>query len=150
MKKFVLITGLVAIVAAAGCLPFLFSDAAAQQTERESDGAKDELAIGERRMFMRRKLATVHKVVEGLATEDFDMLKAGAVELVTIAETAAWKSTRDPFYTQYSGHFEQAAKDLIKAAEAKSVEKATFAYMHVTMSCTACHQHVRGRKRVAR
>ena len=99
---------------------------------------------------MRAKLAMVQKIVEGISTEDFDMVEAGATELVTLAESAAWKSSRDPYYRHYSGNFEQAARGLIDAAKRESVEKSTFAYVHVTFSCTACHQHVRSTIRTAR
>ncbi|MEZ6132207.1 MAG: hypothetical protein R3C59_26400 [Planctomycetaceae bacterium] len=149
MKKYAWMLGPVVLLAAISCWPLIFSAQAAQPTDTAA-GQRDELAIGERRMFMRAKLSMVHQIVEGMAAEDFDMVKKGASELVTIAESAAWKSTNDPFYTQYSGNFEHAAKGLIRAAESKSIEKATFAYMHVTMSCTACHQHVRNTTRVAR
>lgn len=114
------------------------------------DKKEDSPETTEREIFMRRKLAMVNKIVEGIATEDFGLIEQGGRELVEIAESAAWKSTKDPFYGHYSSNFEQAAKGLIDAAQRKSVDKATFAYVHVTFSCTACHQHVRGTVRVAR
>ncbi|MCA9059985.1 MAG: cytochrome c, partial [Planctomycetaceae bacterium] len=104
----------------------------------------------DRSEFMREKLAMTGRIVEGLATEDFDLIRQGATELNSLSEHAAWKAPNDPYYEYYSGNFSQAARQLITAAESNSVEKATYAYMHVTVSCTACHQHVRGRVRVAR
>lgn len=103
----------------------------------------------DRQQFMRGKLAMVNKIVEGIATDDFELIEKGGMELVALAESADWKSSKDPYYHQYSANFEHATRGLIEAAKAKSVEKATFAYMHVTISCTACHQHVRGVVRVA-
>lgn len=104
----------------------------------------------ERQLFMRGKLAMVQKIVEGITTEDYEMIDSGGLELATLTESAAWKSDRDPYYQYYSRNFEQAVKGLISAAKSESVEKATFAYVHVTISCTACHQHVRGTVRTAR
>ncbi|MEZ6123190.1 MAG: hypothetical protein R3C49_08465 [Planctomycetaceae bacterium] len=104
----------------------------------------------QRQRFMRSKLNMVQKIVEGIATEDFRMIRDGGMELAALAESAAWKSAGDPFYAQYSAAFEETVKVLISAADSKSVEKATFAYVHVTISCTACHQHVRGTVRTAR
>jgi len=66
-----------------------------------------------------------------------------------LSESAAWASDGDPFYRHYSSNFEQAIGSLLKAADAKSPEKVTFAYMHVMVSCTACHQHVRNTVRVS-
>ena len=103
-----------------------------------------------RQIDMRSKLAMVQKIVEGISTEDFETIEAGATELATLAESAAWKSSRDPYYRHYSANFEQAARGLIDAAKRESVEKSTFAYVHATFACTACHQHVRGTIRTAR
>ena len=100
--------------------------------------------------FMRRKLSTVHKVVEGLATEDFDLIEEGANELLAIRESAHWEASTDPFYVFYTRDFEKTAKQLRQAAKDQSVETATFAYVHMTYSCTACHQRVRGVKRVSK
>ncbi len=99
--------------------------------------------------FMRGKLKMVGAIVEGMATEDFEMVSDGARELAELAESAAWAADRDPFYRHYSSSFEQAVGGLLSAAESESVEKVTFAYVHVTFSCTACHQHVRNVNRVA-
>lgn len=98
---------------------------------------------------MREKLSMVNKVVEGLTTEDFDLVKEGGRELAALTESAAWASGRDPYYRRYSANFEQAVRGLIEAAETESPEKVTFAYVHVTFSCTACHQHVRNVTRLA-
>jgi cytochrome c556 len=104
----------------------------------------------DRQIFMRSKLAMVQKIVEGITTEDYKMIEKGGLELAALAESAAWKSTQDPYYGQYSANFEYAIKGLLAAAKSESVEKSTFAYVHVTISCTACHQHVRGTARTAR
>ena len=110
----------------------------------------DDESKSDRQQFMRRKLSMVQNIVEGIAVEDFDLISKGGMELLALAESATWKSTKDPYYRHYSANFEQSAKGLLAAAKSESVEKATFAYVHVTFSCTACHQHVRGTVRVAR
>jgi hypothetical protein len=102
-----------------------------------------------RQDFMRAKLAMVHKIVDGLATEDFELIEEGATELVKISDSAAWQVPNDVYYRYYSANFEHAARALVKVAQAKSIEKATFSYVHVTISCTACHQHVRNAFQVA-
>jgi len=119
-----------------------------ETTAQDNKPVPPENDKAEHREFMRGKLSMAQKIIEGIATEDFDMIKQGGLELVSIAESAAWKSTRDPIYQYYSANFEQAAKSLIDAAKSKSVEKATFAYVHVNFSCTTCHQHVQ-RNRVS-
>lgn len=91
----------------------------------------------------------VGEIVEGMTTDDFELVTQGGKELAELAESAAWAADRDPFYRHYSSNFEQSVRNLITAAESESVEKVTFAYVHVTFSCTACHQHVRNVNRVA-
>lgn len=128
----------------------VFTLAAGLRFERISaqDSKDDETDI-DRQRFMRGKLKMVNKIVEGISTEEFDLVEEGALELAALSESATWKSTKDPFYGHYSSNFEHAVRGLLAAAKSESIEKATFAYVHVTISCTACHQHVRGTKRVA-
>ncbi len=116
--------------------------AATLHAVQKSDAAQQE--------FMRQKLSMVYNIVEGLAQEDFELIEKGAKNLLALAESAEWQSTKDPYYRHYSGNFRQAAKGLMAAAQSESVEKATYAYIHVTVSCTACHQHVRNTVRLAR
>ena len=99
--------------------------------------------------FMRKKLEMVSTIVEGMATDDFEMVDQGGRQLAELAESAAWAADRDPFYRHYSNSFEQAVRGLITAAKSESIEKVTYAYVHVTFSCTACHQHIRNVDRVA-
>ena len=112
-----------------------FKTDAAETSGKSSDSVKSE--------FMRAKLATTQKIVQGLATEDFALIKKGADELLTISENAAWQVRRDPIYMHYSSNFQQMATRMKRSAEQRNIEGATFAYIHVTVSCMACHQHVR-------
>lgn len=99
--------------------------------------------------FMQAKLTATHLVVDGLAYEDFGQIEEGADKLLQITELASWKVRRDPVYMHYAGDFERTATRLRDAARAHSIEKATFAYVHLTVSCTACHQHVRNVVQIA-
>lgn len=99
--------------------------------------------------FMQAKLAATHEIVDGLAYEDFTRIERGAVELLRVAELASWKVRRDPLYMHYTTDFEETAVRLRDAARRRSIDSATFAYMHLTVSCTACHQHVRNVVQVA-
>lgn len=103
----------------------------------------------EAEMFMRSKLSMAHKIIDGLATDDFTLVESGAVELANLADAAAWKRPEDRYYSYYSGSFEQAARRLIDAAQSESPEQSVYAWVGVQFSCTACHQHVRRVHRVA-
>lgn len=99
--------------------------------------------------FMHAKLEATHQVIDGLAYEDYDRIEQGAEKLLQITELASWKVRRDPVYMHYAGDFERTATRLRDAARSRSIEKATFASIHLTVSCTACHQHVRNVVQVA-
>lgn len=93
--------------------------------------------------FMHAKLEATHQIVDGLAFEDFDRITNGAEELLSLGDQASWKVRRDPLYMHYAADFESTALRLRDAARKHSIESATFAYVHLTVSCTACHNHVR-------
>lgn len=93
--------------------------------------------------FMHAKLQATHQIIDGLAYENFSDIAKGADELLRMTELSSWKVRRAPVYMHYSADFERTALRLRDAARAGRLEKATFAYMHLTVSCTTCHQHVR-------
>ncbi len=152
-RKLSLTAGILCVAAASLCCyapwttalsdenrPLAFAQAAKAETADSAD----------RKIDMRSKLKMVQQIVEGIATEDYEMIDKGGMELLELAESAAWKSAHEPYYKHYSTNFEHSSRGLIQAAKSKSIEKATFAYIHVTISCTGCHQHVRNAVRTAR
>lgn len=94
--------------------------------------------------FMRQKLGSTNKIVEGLAVENFPLIIEGTDELLHLAEEASWRVRRDEYYMYYSRDFKETVRELQDAAKARNLERATFAYNHATLSCTVCHRHVRG------
>ncbi len=152
MKKTLVAATIIVVVMAACCAQNFSATANSDEVKHRSNPVQivvQQDDDGDRSRFMRKKLTMVQQVVEGIATEDFDMIRKGGMELAALAESAAFKSAGDPYYKHYSANFEHAVKGLVSAAQSQSVEKATFAYVHVTISCTACHQHVRGTVRTA-
>jgi hypothetical protein len=137
---------LCAVVALASLVSF-HSTAAEKHPPPASRSLETEEASG--KLFMHAKLLATHQVVDGLAFEDFARIERGADELLRMTELASWKVRRDPIYMHYSSDFETTALRLLDAARARSIEKATFAYMHLTVSCTACHLHVRNVVQIA-
>lgn len=99
--------------------------------------------------FMHSKLRATHQIVDGLAFEDFAVIEKGASALIHVGEMASSNVRRNPVYMQYAADFENTAVQLRDAARARSIEKATFAYMHLTVSCAACHRHVRNVVQIA-
>jgi hypothetical protein len=94
--------------------------------------------------FMRAKLGASNQVLEGLVTEDFDLIRKGAVKLQVLSSAEEWRISEDAIYRQYSAEFRRIAEQLEKRAKDEKLEAAALSWMEATMSCIECHKHVRG------
>lgn len=95
--------------------------------------------------FMRDKLELSQKALEGVATEDWDLVIAKGTKLSAITQEADWRVFENPNYDAQSKAFRQHVDSLVKAAKKKDLDGATLAYVRVTMSCVDCHTAVRGK-----
>jgi hypothetical protein len=97
------------------------------------------------REFMRDKLELSQRVLEGLATEDYDLIIAKGTKLSAMSKEADWRVFENPNYDQQSAIFRRHVDSLVKAARDNNLDAATLAYVRVTMSCVDCHKLVRGK-----
>jgi len=95
--------------------------------------------------FMRDKLELSQRVLEGLATEDYDLIIVKGTKLSAMSKEADWRAFENPDYDQQSVIFRRHVDSLVKAAKDKNLDAATLAYVRVTMSCVDCHKLVRGK-----
>jgi hypothetical protein len=95
--------------------------------------------------FMRDKLELSQKVLEGVTTEDWDLVVAKGTKLSAMTEQADWRVFENPDYDQQSKAFKQHVDALVRAAKKKDIDAATLAYVRATMSCVDCHKLVRGK-----
>ena len=93
--------------------------------------------------FMKQKLHHAQKVLEGLATQDFDMIRSSAGRLKQISQEANWRVLQTPAYLQHSVEFRRTTDALVSAAKQRNVDGASLAYVDMTMKCINCHKHVR-------
>ncbi len=93
--------------------------------------------------FMRAKLMHSQKVLEGLTTENFDMVAKNSQEMSLLSQAAGWQVLQTPEYMQRSAEFRRSADALTEAAKDKNLDGATLAYVDVTMKCVECHKYVR-------
>lgn len=98
------------------------------------------------REFMRDKLQLSQQVLEGLVTEDFDLVIAKASKLSAMTQEADWRVFQNPDYERYSAEFQRHVDSLRRSAENRNLDGATLAYTKSTQSCIECHKFVRGRK----
>jgi hypothetical protein len=96
------------------------------------------------RQFMRRKLEASGKVLEGLAIEDFALIKEGAKTLNEMSTAEKWRVTNDALYRNFSDDFQRVTGDLVKAAEDENLDRAALKWVEATMGCIECHRHARG------
>ncbi len=130
------LTALVAVLAMAALLPVLSGEPWDQG--RPLQPTKDKV-----KNLLVQKLKHAHKVLEGIALGDYEMIAHHADELVLISKQAEWMAVRSPRYEIYSNEFRQAAEELIGHAKKRKLEAATLSYMEMTMSCVRCHKYLR-------
>ena len=95
--------------------------------------------------FMRDKLGLTQKILEGLATEDYDLMIAKGTQLSAMTKEANWRLFENPNYDEQSAAFRKQVDALVAAAKKKNLDAATLAYVRLTMSCVECHKAVRGK-----
>lgn len=95
--------------------------------------------------FMRDKLELSKRVLEGLATEDFDLIASKARRLAAMSQEPSWSLIEHPDYARLSAEFRKNVEMLGSAAQNKNLDGVTLAYVRVTMSCVDCHKFVRGK-----
>jgi len=95
--------------------------------------------------FMRDKLELTQKILEGLATEDYDLMIAKGTQLSAMTKEANWRLFENPNYDEQSAAFRKQVDALVAAAKKKNLDAATLAYVRLTMSCVECHKAVRGK-----
>jgi hypothetical protein len=119
----------------------LFLYAASGSTAADKEPAEKKTAT---QTFMREKLKDAQRVLEGLATADFKLVKQGAEHMEIMSRATEWHVVEGPVYAQYSAEFRRNCEQLIKRAEEKNIDSATLAYLQLTMSCINCHKFMQG------
>jgi hypothetical protein len=95
--------------------------------------------------FMRDKLELSQRVLEGIVTEDYDLIIAKGTRLSAMTKEADWRLFENPDYDQQSLTFRRQVDALVKGAKDKNLDAVTLAYVRMTMSCVDCHKLVRGK-----
>ncbi|MBL8817526.1 MAG: cytochrome c [Planctomyces sp.] len=93
--------------------------------------------------FMARKLKSSQRTIEGVMTNDFQLIRDECSKMVDLSRHAAWKQLASPVYIQDTADFVAAAEFLEKMAAAEDAEGTSMAFSRLTASCANCHLHVR-------
>jgi len=110
----------------------------------EKELAKRNIPVNqELRDFMRKKLEASNDILEGLTTDDTDLIEKGAKKLAELSGAEEWRISKDAMYKQFSNEFTRNAEKLVEAAKEKNIDRAALRWMDTTMSCIECHRFVR-------
>ena len=95
------------------------------------------------KVFMRVKLASSQKLLEGLVTRDFDLMHDAALEMKDMSEASEWPRADDSTYTHYNLDFQRHCRTLARLADEENLAGAAFTYQQITSACINCHDYVR-------
>jgi hypothetical protein len=99
--------------------------------------------------LMRAKVASSHKIMEGLVAKDFPEIRMGADEILRICRATEWEANSDPVYAHHRSELIRQANKLIDAADQSNLDATTFAYFNALTTCINCHDHCRDVLKIA-
>jgi cytochrome c556 len=109
---------------------------------------KDPPSLPNEAQVMQVKLKRAQAVLEALTKEDFKTLQESADSLSRISKATEFlRAYKTEEYEFQARVFQRSADALAAKAKEKNIDGATLAYIDMTQSCVACHNHFRGRKR---
>lgn len=132
------------VMAAGGSQPSGRQLAQAQKKEEKPKTPRSRPIDQDLRHFMRVKLEASGKILEGLAVEDYALVKEGATKLHEMSTAEKWRVTNDALYRNFSDEFQRVTRELVEAAGEENLDRAALKWMDATMSCIECHRYVRG------
>jgi hypothetical protein len=95
--------------------------------------------------LMQKKLEQAQKILEGLATEDFDSIAKNAKAMNGLTVLEQWFRAKEPDYQMQLKSFRFANQELIRLAEEGNIDGASVAYIQLTISCVNCHKYMRAK-----
>lgn len=97
--------------------------------------------------LMREKLDRAQQLFEAVVLARFPAAGRHAGELLRISEESAWMAAPTMAYLQHAAEFQEAARDLRAAADARDMDEVSIAYMTLVSTCVQCHRQLRGAAR---
>ena len=93
--------------------------------------------------FMRVKLKQSQGILEGLTTENYEMIAKHAQEMSLLSQASTWQVLQTVEYNERSKEFRRSVDALTDAAKKRELDAASLAYVDVTLKCVNCHKYVR-------
>ncbi len=98
--------------------------------------------------FMRAKLVGSQKVLDGLVTEDFQLIKNGAQSMKQMSLAVQWPTADDAVYQHYGTEFRLQCDKLVELADEQNLQGTHYTFLQMTTTCVNCHSYVRKQFRV--
>lgn len=96
--------------------------------------------------FMRKKLDSSSKILEGLTTEDAELIQQGAKALLDMSKAEKWNVIADEDYREFNRDFRSAVRKLNEAAEGENFDNAALQWFDAVKGCVECHKYVRAQR----
>ena len=126
----------------------LLTLSAAHGPAQNAKDKQDPPPLPSEQQVMQVKLKRAQAVLEALVKEDFKSLEQYAGSLAEISRATAFlRAYKTEEYELLARVFQKSADTLAAKSRDKNLDGATLAYLDMTQSCVACHNHFRGRKR---
>ncbi|HTN76745.1 MAG TPA: hypothetical protein VL096_15910 [Pirellulaceae bacterium] len=97
-------------------------------------------------VWMRTKLEHSQKILDGLATADFDAIASHAKSMHTLTELEKHVRAGAPGYRTQLQFFRHATEDMVKQANKKNLDGCAIAFQQMTLSCINCHKVLRDKE----
>lgn len=94
-------------------------------------------------VFMRAKLKHSQNVLEGLTSENYDLIAKSSQEMSLLSQASTWQVLQTAEYRERSMEFRRSVDAVTEAAKKKQLDAAALAYVDVTLKCVSCHKYVR-------
>ncbi|MFM7164482.1 MAG: cytochrome c [Planctomycetaceae bacterium] len=94
--------------------------------------------------LMQQKMAVAQQAFEAVARGNFQDTSQTANRLIALSRQELWQQMASPRFVQDTVDFVRAVELLDRMATAKDSDGTALAFTKVTLSCTNCHEHIRG------
>ena len=141
--KFIAVCLIVLLPVFAAFLPAQVRSIPTTVDETPKKGSQDTQVV------MQAKLVNARKILEGLVTQDFEMIETAASAMSKISLTPppdlnkSGDQTDEQIYNHFRMEFARLAGQLERQARRKEPEATAYVQQNLTATCIACHDYIR-------
>jgi hypothetical protein len=114
------------------------ADVPADKPDRQESAAADDFSF-----WMSKKLQYSQDMLQGLATDDLELVATRAKQMRRLAKVEGWVRRGKPGYTAQLQAFSFAGAEIERHARAGNLEAAAMGFQQLTISCVSCHSFLR-------